>query len=357
MDHGLFSSPGLRHRANSAPPPWQSSQCLPPSWASPEWQNSAMGRTPHEEDYEDLVTLRQHLEKRLPRQIVHPVNQNHGDLNADGLEGASGCLMYGLICASRFLHDESWRVSDWVCPDRARSVVDSLLITGAAMTGTWHREGTTKLQQRLGDNNIDENLRPEEVAYQLMEGLLCTTGSTTQTDKFSVLRDFLSRVTVKDYVTERVVSLERSCQILDEHACSTRQVGVLVISYNDPSWPLHLCWHFVACQTHSFLFVSMLHRVGMRSSSDAITTKCQLQLWLPPWRMVSQNRAACRPLGTPSQPGTSNMCDSFWCVLARAIFIWGLAVSPCREFVGRSSFRIVVIVVMGCSFRLVVISQ
>ena len=108
-----------------------------------------MGRTPHEEDYEDLVTLRQHLEKRLPRQIVHPVNQNHGDLNADGLEGASGCLMYGLICASRFLHDESWRVSDWVCPDRARSVVDSLLITGAAMTGTWHREVTTKLQQRL----------------------------------------------------------------------------------------------------------------------------------------------------------------------------------------------------------------
>ena len=96
-----------------------------------------------------------------------------------------------------------------------------------------------------------------------MEGLLCTTGSTTQTDKFSALRDFLSRVTVKDYVTERVVSLERSCQILDEHACSTRQVGVLVISYNDPSWPLHLCWHFVACQTHSFLFVSMLHRVGM----------------------------------------------------------------------------------------------
>ena len=190
MDHGLFSSPGLRHRANSPPPPRQSSQCLPPSWASPEWQNSAMGRTPHEEDYEDLVTLRQHLEKRLPRQIVHPVNQNHGDLNADGLEGASGCLMYGLICASRFLHDESWRVSDWVCPDRARSVVDSLLITGAAMTGTWHREVTTKLQQRLGDNNIDKNLRPEEVAYQLMEGLLCTTGSTTQTDKLSALRVF-----------------------------------------------------------------------------------------------------------------------------------------------------------------------
>ena len=219
--------------------------------------------------------------------------------------------MYGLICASRFLHDESWRVSDWVCPDRARSVVDSLLITGAAMTGTWHREVTTKLQQRLGDNNIDKNLRPEEVAYQLMEGLLCATGSTTRTDKFGALRDFLSRVTVKDYVTERVVSLERSCQILDEHACSTRQVGVLVISHNDPSWPLHLCWHFVACQTHSFLFVSMLHRVGMRSSSDAITTKCQLQLWLPSWRMVSQNRAACRPLGTPSQLGTSNI---FQCV-------------------------------------------
>ena len=60
---------------------------------------------------------------------------------------------------------------------------------------------------------------------------------------------------------------------------------------------------------------------------------------------------------SPGLPISSDMCDSFWCVQARAIIIWGLAVSPCREFVGRSSFRIVVIVVMGCSFRLVVISQ
>jgi hypothetical protein len=102
------------------------------------------------------------------------------------LEGATGCLMHGMFCAAHFLQDDSWSVQDWVCPDRARSVAQSLLIQGAALTGAWHREVTTKLKQRLGEQNIDKFLRPEEVAHNLLEkgGLRATAESVLRDDQF-----------------------------------------------------------------------------------------------------------------------------------------------------------------------------